>query len=197
MKDFEALKDIWHSQPSKPKVSYDDIIKGIKKSKSSFANKLLLETLGMLVIMVLFILIWINTDSMMWTTHLSFFILLGCCVYYLFAQLRDYRGISNSEYLLKEPREYVNYLKGYSEKRYVLNTTNYSIYSIFTGLAFGLYFVEIYFNSPLWQTLAGLAGIVIWFFFCWYLMRIYIRKEQEKLDGMIIKLKALESQLSE
>jgi hypothetical protein len=197
MKDFEALKDIWHSQLAKPKVSYDDIIKGIRKSKSSFANKLLKETFGMLVIMVLFILIWLNTSTIMWTTHLSFLILSGCCVYYLFAQLSDYRSISNSEYLLKEPEEYIHYLKSYSRERYLLNTTKYRVYSIYTGLAFGLYFVEIYFTSPLWQTLAGLSGIILWFIFCWYLMRIYIRKEQEKLNGMINILETLESQFSE
>jgi hypothetical protein len=197
MKDFEALKDIWHGQLAKPKVSYDDIIKSIRKSKSSFANKLLIETLGMLIIVVLFILIWANTSSMMWTTHLSFLILLGCCIYYLFVQLSDYRSITNSEYLLKEPQEYVRYLKSYSHKRYLLNTTKYRIYSIFTGIAFGLYFVEIYFTSPFWQILAGLSGITLWFIFCWYLMRVYIRKEQEKLNGMITKLEALEGQFIE
>jgi hypothetical protein len=196
MKDFEALKDIWHSQLATPKVSYDDVIKGIKKSKSSFANKLLFEIIGMLVMMMLFILIWLKTYSTMWTTHLSFLIILGCCLYYLYAQIRDYISISDSGHLLKEPKEYVLYLKKYSRKRYVLNTTKYRMYSIFTALAFSLYFVEIYYSSPLWQTLVGLSAIVLWFIFCWYLMRIYKRKEQEKLNSMITNLEALEDQLT-
>jgi uncharacterized membrane protein (DUF485 family) len=146
---------------------------------------------------MLFALIWINSSSMMWTTHLSLFIFILCCVYYMFAQLSDYKSISNSEHLLKEPEEYIAYLKQYRRKRYILNTRKYSIYSIFIGIAFGLYFIEIYFSSPLWQTIAGLVATVAWFIICWYLMRVYIHKEQEKLDEMITKLERLEKQFTE
>lgn len=197
MKDFDALKDIWHSQAVTPKLDHDDILKKIRKSRSSFANKLLIETVVALLAVVLFLLIWINSPSMMWTTHLSLLIFLICCFYYLFVQFKDYRSISNSEYLLKEPREYIEYLKKYRRSRYVLNTNKYLVYSIFIGLAFGLYFIEIYFSSPLWQTIAGLSATAIWFVICWYLMRVYIRKEQEKLSTMIEELERLEKQFSE
>jgi len=197
MKDFDALKDIWHSQAAAPKLGYDDILKGIRKSRSNFANKLLFETLGALIASVLFILIWINSPSMMWTTHLSLLVFLICCFYYLFVQFKDYRSISNSEHLLKVPREYIEYLKKYRRNRYVLNTSKYLVYSIFIGLAFGLYFIEIYFSSPLWQTLLGLFAAAIWFIMCWFIMRIYIRKEQEKLSDMIEELERLEKQFGE
>lgn len=196
MKDFEALKDIWHAQLAAPKLSYEDIIKGIRKSKNGFANKLLIEIIGMLAAIVLFSLIWLNSPSMMWTTHLSLLIFLLCCFYYIFAQLRDYKSISNSEHLLKQPEEYIAYLKQYGKKRYLLNTTKYTVYSIFIGIAFGLYFIEIYFSSPLWLTIAGIVATVIWFIICWFLMRIYIRKEQEKLDEMVGKLENLEKQFT-
>lgn len=197
MKDFDALKNIWHSQLSAPKVSYDDILKGIKASKNSFANKLLIETIGMLAAIILFSLIWINSASMMWTTHLSLFIFLLCCVYYIFVQIQDYRSISNSQSLLKEPEEYIKYLKRYRQRRYLLNTRKYAIYSIFIGVAFAFYFIEIYFSSPLWQTVTGITATAVWFVICWYLMRFYIRKEQEKLNGMIDQLERLEKQFSE
>ena len=195
MKDFEALKNIWHGQLAKPKLSYEDILAGIKKSKNSFANKLLFETIGILAIIVFFTLIWINSPAMMWTTHLSLLIFLLCCCYYLFVQFRDYKSISNSEHLLKQPGEYINYLKHYQKKRYYLNTTKYSIYSVFIGIAIGLYFIEIYFTSPLLHTIAGITGTVIWFIICWYLMRVYIHKEQERLDEIIDKLERLKKQL--
>ena len=196
MKDFDALKDIWHSQLAAPRLSYEDILKGIRKSKSSFANKLLVETIGMLLAIILFALIWVNSSSMMWTTHLSLLIFLVCCLYYLFVQIRDYRSISNSEHLLKEPEEYINYLKDYRRKRYALNTRKYTVYSIFIGIAFALYFVEIYFSSPLWHTVAGIIAIALWFIICWHLMKTYIRREQEKLNGMIEELERLEKQFS-
>ena len=194
MKDFDALKDIWNGQLASPKLSYEDVLKGIRKSKSSFANKLLFESIGTLAAIILFSLTWLNSSSLMWTTHLSFLIFLSCCFYYLFAQLRDYRSISGSEYLMKQPEEYITYLKQYSRRRYQLNTTNYTIYSVFIGIAIALYFIEIYFSSPFWQTITGVAATIIWFIICWFIMRIYVRREQEKLNEMVKKLERLESQ---
>ncbi|MEJ6981492.1 hypothetical protein WG906_13585 [Pedobacter sp. P351] len=196
MKDFDALKDIWHGQIIVPRLSYEDILKGIRKSKNSFSNKLLFEIIGILAAIVLFSLIWVSIQSIMWTTHLSLLIFLLCCLYYLFVQIKDYRSISNSEHLLKHPEEYITYLKQYGLKRYRFNTLKYTFYSVFIGIAFGLYFIEIYFSSPFWQTLIGVMATVVWFVICWFLMRTYIRKEQEKLNEMVENLERLEKQFT-
>lgn len=196
MKDFEALKGIWSGQVSEPKISGDDIIKSLKKSKNTFGNKLLFETAGMLAGVIVFVWVWISNPFMMWTTHLSLLILIICCIYYIFIQIKDYRSISNSESLLKQPEEYIGYLKDYRHKRYVLNTRKYSIYSIFIGIAFALYFIELYFIAPLWQTAAGIAFTIGWFVVSWRLMRIYIRREQERLYEMIENLERLQKQFS-
>lgn len=196
MKDFEALKGIWSGQVAEPKISGDDIIKSLKKSKNTFGNKLLLETAGMLAGVIVFVWVWISNPFMMWTTHLSLLILIICCIYYIFIQINDYRSISNSESLLKQPGEYIQYLKNYRQKRYILNTRKYSIYSIFIGIAFALYFIELYFIAPLWQTVGGIAFTVGWFIVSWRLMRIYIRREQERLYEMIENLERLQKQFS-
>jgi hypothetical protein len=197
MKDFDALKNIWHSQLVPLKLNYEDVLKGIKKSTNSFANKLLFEIMAMVAAIALFLYIWVVTPSMMWTTHLSLLIFILCCAYYLVTQLIDLKSLSNHEYLLKEPGEYIAYLKAYKRKRYLFNTRKYAIYSIFIGVAFGLYFVEIYFTSPLWQTTAGAIAVAAWFVICWYFMKAYISKEQGKLNEMIYSLEKLESQLRE
>src|SRR5690606_31828846 len=98
-----------------------------KKSRNNFSNKLLIETCGIFAAIFLFIIIWINSDYMMWSTHLSFILFIGCCLYYLFVQIKDYKSISNSEHLLKQPDEYISYLKHYRNKRHILNTNNYKI----------------------------------------------------------------------
>jgi Flp pilus assembly protein TadB len=197
MKDFDALKDIWHGQLAEPKLSYDDILKGVRSSKSSFANKLLFEALAILAAILLFVFIWISNPHMMLTTHLALFIFIACCIYYLVVQIRDYKSISNSEHLLKQPEEYIGYLKAYRRKRYVLNTRKYTVYSTFIGIGFALYFVDVYINSPLWQTISGIVATMIWFVVCWYLMKSYIRKEQDKLNEMIVQLERLEKQFGD
>lgn len=194
MKDFDALKNIWHGQSSAPKIDYQDILKKIRKSRSSFANKLLGETIAIVAVIFVFILFWANKPFLMWTSHLSLIIFILCCIYYLVVQYRDYRSISNSEFLLKQPEEYVTYLKNYRRKRYVLNTRKYGVYSIVIGFAFALYFIEVYYTAPLWQTFSGVIFTISWFLICALLMRSYIKKEQEKLDEMITNLERLEKQ---
>ncbi|PWG82237.1 hypothetical protein [Pararcticibacter amylolyticus] len=196
MKDFDALKDIWSGQVSQPRISYEDIIKGLKLAKRSFSNKLLLETAGMFSAVIILLWVWISNPFMMWTTHLSLLILIVCCLYYVFIQISDYRSITNSESLLQQPEDYIQYLKKYRKRRYILNTRKYSVYSIFIGIAFGLYFIELYFIAPLWQIIGGVAFTAAWFVVCWRLMRTYIRREQEKLYEMIEKLERLQHQFN-
>lgn len=194
MKEFEALKNIWDRQPEHPKVDPEDILKRVRRSKRGFANKLLFETIGILIIIILLGVIWLESPFIMWTTHLAMLIFISCCFYYLFVQYRDYRSISNNDLLLKQPEEYIEYLKSYRKERYILNTRKYTVYSIFIGIAFLLYFIEIYFIAALWQTVLGILLTVAWFAMCWFLMRVYIRREEEKLGNMIENLERLKKQ---
>jgi Ca2+/Na+ antiporter len=194
MKEFEALKNIWDSQPEHPKVDPEDILKRVRKSKRSFSNKLLFETIGILAIIILLIVLWIKSPFIMWTTHLSMLIFISCCFYYLFFQYKDFRSISNSNLLFKQPEQYIEYLKSYRKRRYTLNTRKYTIYSVFIGIGFLLYFIEVYFIAQLWQTILGLILTVTWFMICWFLMRTYIRREEEKLGNMIENLERLKKQ---
>ncbi len=197
MRDFEELKSIWHDQAKKPQVSYEGILRKIRKSKRGFANKLLIETLSVLFVILAFIGIWIKTPATLWTTHLSMFILIACCFYYLFVQFKDFRSINNSELLMKKPDEYIEYIKSYRRERYILNTRKYRTYSIFIGIAFALYFIEVYFVAALWQTILGVILTMAWFMVCYFFMRVYIRKEEERLDAMIKDLERLGRQFEE
>jgi hypothetical protein len=197
MRDFEELKTIWNDQAEKSQISYDGILKEIRKSKRVFANKLLVETIGISIIIVAFIGFWIETPATLWTTHLAMFIFIACCFYYLFVQFRDYRSINNSELLMKKPDEYIEYLKSYKLERYILNTRKYRVYSIFIGIAFALYFIEIYYVAALWETVVGVIVIIGWFMMCYFFMRTYIRTEEERLEMMIQDLERLGKQFVE
>lgn len=197
MKDFEELKNIWQEQPEHSRLSYEGILKKIRKSRHLFANKLLAETIAMLLVILLFSFIWIKTPFTLWTSHLSMLILIICCFYYLFVQFRDFRNIRNSELLMKKPDEYIEYIKSYRRERYILNTRKYRIYSIFIGIAFALYFVEVYFIAALWQTILGVLLTIVWFILCYFLMRVYIRREEERLGTMINDLERLRKQFDE
>ncbi|MGB4398598.1 MAG: hypothetical protein WBJ10_04455 [Daejeonella sp.] len=197
MKDFEALKSIWHNQVALPKVSHEDVLKKVGKTRTGLASRLLLEMAGMAAASAMLIYVWIESPFRMWTTHLAMLIFMACCLYYIIALIGNYRRITYSN-LLDKPGEYILYLKKYKHDRFIFNTRKYRVYSIFFTAGFILYFIEIAFLASLWVTIAGIIFTFAWIAFCYFvLMRIYIRKEESKLEDMIGNLERLERQFED
>lgn len=198
MRDFEALKDIWSNQVALPKVSHEDVLKKVSKTKKAYANKLFLEVLAMGIAIVVLIALWIFLPAKMWTTHLATAIMIGSCLYYLIYQIRDYSRINSNISLIDKPDEYISYLKTYKQSRYILNTKKYKGYALFLGIAFVLYFLEIAFTAPLWSTIVGVIATAAWFAFSYFiLMRNYILKEESKIQYMIENLERLQKQFED
>lgn len=197
MKDFEALKSIWHNQVALPKVSHEDVLKKVSKTRTGLASRLLIEMLGMVLATAMLMYVWIEIPFRMWTTHLAMIIFMACCIYYIAAQIGNYRRLTHDN-LLDKPEEYILYLKKYKHDRFIFNTRKYRIYSIFFTLGFMLYFVEFAFLVELWVTITGIIFTFVWIAL-WYfvLMPIYIKKEESKLEDMIKNLERLEKQFTD
>lgn len=194
MKDFDALKDLWSGQTNDPKMDYEGVLKDVRKSGSAMANRLMTESLAMLAGVMTFGWIWLEGSFLLWTTHLSIAILVACCIYYLTVQLTDYRRLSSGKDVLQKPDLYISYLQKYQRERYNFNTRNYKIYSIFIGIALALFAIELYYISPIWQSIICLIFSIGWFIMCWRLMISYRIKEQERINEMITKLERIKKQ---
>ena len=197
MKDFEALRSIWHDQVALPKVSHEDELKKVSTTKKGLAGRLLIEMSGMALATVMLIYVWIASPFKMWTTHLAMVIFMVCCLYYIVSLIGNYRRIAYNN-LLDKPEEYILYLKKYKHDRFIFNTRKYTVYSIFFTAGFILYFIEIAFLASLWVTILGVVFTSLWIALCYFvLMRIYIRKEESKLEEMIQNLERLEKQFED
>lgn len=198
MKDFDALKDIWSNQVVRPKISPEDVLKRVKKSKNELANKLLLEVVVMLFAISALIFAWLTLPFKMWTSHVAISIFIICCIYVMFAQYRDYRRMTDNSLLLDKPGDYITYLKKYKMDRYLLNTQKYRMYTILFSMGFLLLFVELFFVAQLWLTILGIVFTLGWFLLCYFiLMKNYIRKEEMKLEEMITNLERVERQFTD
>ncbi|MDF3077685.1 MAG: hypothetical protein K0S09_1574 [Sphingobacteriaceae bacterium] len=198
MKDFEALKNIWHGQTELPKLSYEDILKNIRGTKSKFANKLLFQVIALIFSIAVMLYVLFKNDFKLGTSQLGITIFVICLLYYLFVQIRDYRNISNSENMLDKPDEYISYLKSYKHRRYILNTRVYRIYMVFIALGLALGFIEVFFTMSVWQTALAIIFTIGWFLLCYYVfMRLYIRKEEARINEMIQNLERLQAQFKE
>lgn len=197
MKDFEALKSIWHDQVTLPKVSHEDVLKKVRKTKNGLSNRLLIEMIGMGILTTILIYIWIESPFKMWTTHLAMIIFIACCIYYIVALIDNYRRINDNK-LIDKPEDYITYLKKYKHDRYIFNTRKYTIYSIFLTAGFLLYFIEISFMAPFWLTITGFVFTFLWIALCYFVfMRIYIKREESKLEEMIQNLERLQKQFED
>jgi hypothetical protein len=197
MKDFEALKSIWHDQIALPKVSHNDVLKNLRKTRNGLASKLLLEMMGMAIAIAVLIYVWIKIPFFMWTTHLAMIIFISCCIYYVLAIVSNYLKIHDDK-LLDKPECYINYLKKYKEERYIFNTRKYALYSIFFTAGFILYFIEISYLTSLFITLMVILFTFLWIGLCYFvLMRIYIKREEGKLEEMIQNLERLHKQFED
>jgi hypothetical protein len=153
--------------------------------------------IGMLIATATITYVWIESPFKMWTTHLAMIIFIACCIYYIIAIIDNYRRI-NYDKLIDKPEEYIAYLKKYKHDRYIFNTRKYTIYSIFLTAGFLLYFIEISFMTPLWVIIIALMFTFLWIGFCYFvLMRIYIKREESKLEEMIQNLERLQKQFED
>ncbi|MFM6976418.1 MAG: hypothetical protein ACKOW2_06190 [Sphingobacteriaceae bacterium] len=197
MRDFDEIKNIWQEQQD-PKLNHEEILKRVKRSKSRLANKLLAEVLLMSVTIAVLSYAWYMIPFRMWTTHLSLLIFMASSLFVLFAQLTDYRRINSSSDLLDKPESYIQYLKKYQQERHQLNTQKYRVYTLFLGLGLLLFFVEIFFVASAWFTILGLGLSIAWIICCYFwLMRRYIRREENYLNEMIEDLERLQKQFGE
>ena len=197
MKDFEALKSIWHDQVTLPKVGHEDVLKKVRKTRNGLSSRLLIEMIGMGIAAAVLTYVWIESQFKMWTTHLAMIIFIACCIYYIVALIDNYRRINDNK-LIDKPEDYITYLKKYKHDRYIFNTRKYTNYSIFLTSGFLFYFVEISFMTPLWVTITGFVFTFIWIAICYFvLMRIYIKREESKLEDMIQNLERLKKQFED
>lgn len=199
MKDFESLKSIWHGQVSGPKATYQDVLKLVRKGRRRFANRLLFDVVAMALAIAVLASVWLLVPFKMWTTHLSMLIFITCCLYYIVAQTGHYRRLNASSHLLMDkPAEYISYLKKYKHDRYILNTRKYRVYTTFICFGFVFYFIEIFFLSTIWITVAGVVFTIVWIFISYYVfMRRQIRREEAGLNEMIENLERLSRQFED
>lgn len=194
MKEFDAIKNIWLGQQEQ-NIAIDALLKKLKGSKNKLATKLLVEVIAMSVAIAGLSYAWYMVPFRMWTTHLSLLIFMASCLFVLFAQLSAYRGINNSIGLINKPSDYIQYLSTYQKERHRLNTQKYKVYTLFLGLGVLLFFVEIFFVSSVWLTIVGLGLSFGWILVCYFwLMRLYIKKEDAYLAEMIENLERLAAQ---
>ena len=195
MKDFDAIKELWKEQDEAP-INFNSIIKNISANRNNYARKLVIQTVAVFITLSIILSIWLFKPFATWTTHLSMFILCFCLSYFLIIQYRDYKKVRQFNHHLLKPQDFINYLKQYKKDSYLLNIRNYKIYAIGISVAFVLILFEIYFILSFWVLVVFTIGALSWFLISYFfLIKTYIKSENNRVEAMISQLKRLKEQL--
>ncbi|SEN39018.1 hypothetical protein SAMN05216436_11598 [bacterium A37T11] len=195
MKDFDEIKQLWHVQETSAGPLFKDVTKAVRETGKGYAQKLLVQTLSVAVVLIALLAIWIWVPFLTWTAHLSLLIISVCVGYYLTVQWRDYQRIKDSSALLGEPEKYLEYVKSYQASRYKLNTRNYLIYLCCISLAIGIYGIEMYFMMSTVVFCAYMAFTIAWIAACYFIfMKAYMKRENQRLQDIISQLEHIRKQ---
>lgn len=195
MKDFDSLLDIWSGQSSEPSVDYKEVIANYKKSTHTFKTKIILELTLMCLATVFVSIVWYITSFDYLTTHLSFFIIELCCIFYITRQIKNLKYLKEDA-ILDKPELHIEFVKRFQKERYKQHTVHYFLY--FTGISMALmfYFIEFFDYLDITLSIVILIFVAIWFIFTSVFWRnVYIRKEEKKFNDMITELERLKQQL--
>ena len=197
MKDFDSLLNIWNNQKTNHNIDYKEVIANYKKSRNIFKNKIWLELSLMLVASICIAVLWATTDFSFVTTHIALLIIECCCLFYIINQFKNLKTLENDS-LLEKPEKHLEFIKSFRKARYRQNTFNYYIYSFGIGTAMLLYFVEFfnYIDSAL--IVMAIAFLTAWFLITsFFIRKVYIQKEEKRLNEMQAELERLQDQLSD
>lgn len=195
MKDFEAIKALWKVQNQVP-FDYNEIIKALAKRQAKHNRKLLIQTLGVTVLLVVILFIWIIKPFSTWTTHLSMLLLSASLVYFWVLQIKQFRKATRFSKHLLTPEQFISQLKKDKKKNFKLYKHNYTVFTIGIGLAFFFILFELYFILPFWLLLLFSIFAGLWFAFSYYfLLKAYLTLENQRLKDLIEELERIHEQL--
>ena len=198
MKDFDSLVGIWNEQKTAPVVDYKEVISKYKDNRNRFSMKFLTETFIMSAVFILIAFVFFKADFQFWTSYLGLIVIEACCIYFIIIQIINMRNIASSNTLFDKPQDHIQFIQKFRKSRYIQHTRNYKFYTIALGTGFSLYFIEFFYRFNIITVVVSVSVLIAWVLFCYFfLMKIYIRKEEKRFTEMLVDLERLNNQFKD
>jgi cell division protein FtsW (lipid II flippase) len=198
MKDFDSLVGIWNEQKTTPVIDHKEVITHYKGSREKLSLKLMKEILIMLPALMMMVYLWFTISYSFWTSYLGLAIVAGCGVYFIVIQIINIKNIASSNTLFDKPQDHIRFIQKFRKSRYIQHTRNYKIYTFVLGFGLSLCFIEFFYKLNLALMIAFVVTILAWFIICYfYLMKIYVRKEEKRFNEMLEDLERLNEQFKD
>lgn len=193
MKDFNDIQNLWKQQETKPLPDVTRIIANAKKDKQHFTNKIILQTIILVLTLPCLVRIGNIIDFKKTTSYIGL-TLMFCCVF-IFSAIRLYQIIRLKKMdVTEEPQINLQKLEQYYSFQKVVSTKITAAYFIVMNIAFGLYFIEVMAPmSALLKTIVLIVYVAWMLFAFFYLGKKQKAKEYARIQRLIDTIKEMES----
>lgn len=190
------FKNIWKQQTSN-KPNMEELLGKLKKFRNESLRKLILTNLLLIATCVGIAFIWYHYQPQLAATKIGIVLVILAMVIFLFAYNRLFMVFYKID-STQSNNEYLQNLYLVKNKQKFMQTTMLNLYFIMLFLGICLYMYEYTSRMTPVSGILAYAVTFIWIGFNWFYLRPKtIKKQQEKLDGLINKFEEINNQLKE
>lgn len=188
------FKDLWKKQSvSKPDIT--DLLAKVDKFKKAALRSLWMVNIMLFATSAFIIFIWIYYQPQFISTKIGIVLTILAMVVYLFVYnklLNDYRNIDSTQ----TNQEYLQKLISIKKKQQFLQTKMMSFYFLFLTIGICLYMYEYASRMSIFAAALTYGITLVWMLFNWFYIRPkQIKKQQDKINGLIEKFEEVNHQL--
>ncbi|MBP4138110.1 hypothetical protein [Flavobacterium geliluteum] len=189
------FKDLWKKQKvNQPNI--EELLLKIKQFKKAGLKSFWITNVLLIATSVFIGLVWYYYQPQFISTKIGIVVTILSMIIYLSVYsklLSSFKTIdsdkSNQEYLLK--------LIEIKKKQHFLQSTMMNLYFIMLTIGIGLYMYEYAVRMTAFWAIFAYGITLLWFAFNWFYIRPkQIKKQEQKIDGLIAKFEAVNEQLT-
>lgn len=195
MEEFKDLENLWKQSKTEVPTEKKDPSKlqnkRTKMKNSNIKGAVLLIITGILILVMMFFL-----DLKIKTTLVTYVMIIMSAICFIQAAImlftaREISKIDETQTPTLHLRQWQNFRSFQKRQR----QWNMPVYYVLLSTALGIYMYELLKTIDLWKMLLAFAVTYTWILFAYfYLGKKKIKKDDERLDGIISELKQLEQQ---
>lgn len=190
------FKDLWNKQTVSP-PDINELLVKLKQFKNKSIKKLIFTSILLIATIVFISFIWYAFQPELVTTKIGSTLTILAMLVFIFFYIKlasSYTAIdgeqSNTEYLQK--------LISIQLKQKFLQSNVLSLYFILLGTGICLYLYEYALKMPWYMAITTYVLTLSWFAINWFYLRPkQIKKEQDRINGLIVKFEMLTQQFKE
>lgn len=195
MEEFNKIEDLWKHTENKVPTKHRNL-KAIKTNRMNLRNTNLFGALSLISTGIIMQLLKTQLDANIKAMpfHISLFLLSLICFLQAGIMLFLAKKINDIDETQK-PIFHLQQWQNFRSSQMKLRKWNMPVYFILLSSTLGIYMYELLKTVDLWKMILAFAVTYAWLLFAYfYLGKKRIKKDDERLDGIISELKQLEQQ---